>query len=210
MQLIDSCAWPTVALIALMIFREPLLERMRSLRSVTAGRFAAEFGDVEPQVDEAIGAEAERAAAESSAGPEEPRTDKSASVEFRILDGFQEIAIVADDNPSYAVVASWSLLERILSNYLETVWEPSGARRPFPRSGVTVLNELQRMHLLEPQTIEALGSLRRLRNEVAHGSINPEVGAATAYVQNTSALAEKILMRIPFYMGAKRQESTRA
>jgi hypothetical protein len=110
-----------------------------------------------------------------------------------INDAFRALAVQADDNPSYAVVASWSLFESAMTNALEMIWlDPRNARRGFPRSGAAVLNELTRMKVLTPETHQAVGSLRGLRNEVAHGAVNPEPGAAAAYVQNVQAMAEAI------------------
>lgn len=191
-----SLVWPVMAVVVVLVFRVPIAKRIETLRSASAGPsgFAAEFGDVEPQVEDALDAEANRA-------QEQGRTsERTASGEYLQQDhplslahAFMQLALQAEDNPSYAVLASWSLLESVMRNALEMVWiDPRNRNRPFQRSGVAVISELQRLELITPELVTALHGLRRLRNDVAHAALKPEVGAATAYVDNTSILADVI------------------
>jgi len=205
-------AWPLVVVVTLILFRGPISRRLQQLRSVTAGSFAAQFGELEAEVSEAVEAEEaanptreppghatrepvgdEAAGGESAPAADADRTRQSLS--DRPEAPFRRLALQAADNPSYAVVASWELLQNVLSNYLESSWTSVG--RPFPRTFAALAAELQRRRLITPETQRAVDGLRRLRNDVAHGAQNPEAGAATAYVQSAEAIAEAVMANMP-------------
>ncbi|MGA3523781.1 hypothetical protein [Melissospora conviva] len=163
---------------------------MEQLRSVSAGSFAAEFGEAERQVDRAIEAEATRVVTdENGSGPEAP----SSAETNRLEAGFKEIALRAGENPSYSVVASWSLLGQIMASIASDLL-PANIRRPFGSgsSYLPVVKVLHEQGVISDETAAALDSLRRLRNEVAHGATAPEPGAALAYVRSANDLAEVI------------------
>jgi hypothetical protein len=188
-EIIGHVVWPAVVLTALLIYRRPLIERIKRLKRLEGKGFAAEFGDVEPEIAEALEAEAARPVRVT----ESVMTPEDVSEQTDLDDRFTAIALKADENPSYAVVASWAELESVIRNGLEHVWDGTTSRgRRFPRSGAAALDELLRLDMLTPETDRALQSLRRLRNEVAHGAVQPDGGSATAYVHNARALAEAI------------------
>ncbi|WP_409073528.1 hypothetical protein [Micromonospora chalcea] len=171
------------------MLRKPIMKRIEQLRSVSAGGFAAEFGEVERQVDRAIEAEATRAVSDEEAGGPEP---PSSAETDRLEAGFKEIALRAGENPSYSVVASWSLLGEIMVSVAADLLPK--LRRSFGSgsSYLPVIRALREQGVISDETASALDSLRRLRNEVAHGVTAPEAGAAVAYVRSANDLAEVI------------------
>ncbi|MEU7776841.1 hypothetical protein [Micromonospora parva] len=188
--LVGHLAWPVSVLVIVLVLRKPIMKRMEQLRSVSAGSFAAEFGEAERQVDRAIEAEATRAVTDEEAGgPEAP----SSAETDRLEAGFKEFALRAGENPSYSVVASWSLLGEIMASIAADLL-PANLRRSFG-SGSSYLPVIRALHeqgVISDETASALDSLRRLRNEVAHGTTEPEPGAAVAYVRSANDLAEVI------------------
>ncbi|MBY8873205.1 hypothetical protein K7640_15320 [Micromonospora sp. PLK6-60] len=185
--LVGHLTWPALALTVLLVLRKPLAKRVGQLRSVSAGSFAAEFGEAERQVERAIEAEATRSeTVEAPGGPEAP---SGAEID-RLEDGFREIALRASENPSYSVVASWSLLGEIMASAAADVM-PRNIRQRLGSSSpaYTLISALHGQGVISDETTEALNSLRALRNDVAHGKTAPEAGAAVAYVRSVNDIA---------------------
>src|SRR5690349_11197975 len=107
-------AWPLLAAGVLFAFRKAIAKRLEDLRSLKAGSFAADFGQVEHQVDQALESEAARSHGRGTGNnTEAPNTDSRTvpSLDPDLSEGFDHLARMADDNPSYSVVSAWTLLE---------------------------------------------------------------------------------------------------
>ncbi|WP_130510103.1 hypothetical protein [Krasilnikovia cinnamomea] len=190
--MVDHLVWPAVALTALLVLRKPISARIGQLKSLSAGSFGAEFGEAERQVEQAVEAEANRVEdVDHLAIAEAPVV---AEID-RLEHGFQEIARSAGNNPTYAVVASWGLLEDILASAAADV-SPLNVRSRLGAgrsvSGRTATSILLEQGAISDDTYRALASLRSLRNDVAHGKAAPEPGAALAYVQSANELADVV------------------
>lgn len=59
-ELIGQLVWPAMIVAVLVMFRRPIARRVETLRTVSAGSFAAEFGKVEPQLDRALAQQPDR------------------------------------------------------------------------------------------------------------------------------------------------------
>jgi hypothetical protein len=216
-SLAGDLAWPVVVLVVLFLFREPIAKRIENLKSLKAGNFAAEFSAVEPTLDRAKEAEASRRSGEaqetrddgtekdksipekgSGVGTGRPPERRRQESFWSSMDQqFDQIALHADENPSFAVVASWNKVEQAGSQALEEVWSRvQEGNRDFPHTGPAALNEIQRLQLVSPETAEALKEFGRLRNEVAHGALKPDVGAATAYAGGAKELTRTMVERV--------------
>lgn len=187
--LVGDLAWPAVVLTALLLLRKPISERLAQLRSVSAGSFAAEFGEAERQVERAVEGELSRSETEEAGGTAAP---SSAEID-RLEDGFREIALRASENPSYSVVAAWALLADIMAKAVADV-APVNRRQRLRggRSAWEMMKALRDQGVISEETLGALSSLRTLRDRVAHGVTAPEAGAALAYVRSINDLAAVI------------------
>jgi hypothetical protein len=184
--LVGHLVWPAVAVAALLILRKPLAVRLKNLRAVKAGSFGAEFGETEPLVEQALEAEALEETKRTELAPADALDARGDDLDG-LIDGFKEIAQRASENPSYAVVASWTQLERAMFTAVAEL-QPTelGARVNSGRAAQVLLQQRFFSH----GTYEAIGALRNLRNEVAHGLSAPEAGAALGYVRAVSEITQ--------------------
>jgi hypothetical protein len=196
--LVSHLAWPAVAVTVLLVLRRPIATRLKSLRSVKAGSFGAEFGHAERQVEQALEAEADRTKGTPAEVLEADQSDLDG-----LADGFREIALRAGENPSYSVVASWAQLEQLMFSVAADLQPEIARARVNPvRAAQTLLER----SVISFETYEAIAALRHLRNEVAHGLSAPEAGAALGYVRSVNDIARLIHRHLALLRRLRRLE----
>jgi hypothetical protein len=200
--LVGHLVWPTAAVTALLVLRKPIAARLKNLRSVKAGSFGAEFGEAERQVEQALEVEANRA----NGTPADALEAAQSHDLDGLTDGFKEIAQRASENPSYAVVASWTLLEHQIRSTAADV-QPTDVRARVNPSRAT--RTLLEQGVISDETHEAITALRHLRNEVAHGLSAPEAGAAVGYVRSVDEVARLIYRRLALLRRLRRLQEDR-
>ncbi|WP_329106143.1 hypothetical protein OG792_00120 [Micromonospora sp. NBC_01699] len=136
--------------------------------------------------------------------PPRPRTapgrgaggNRSAAGSSAQLDrGFRDIALRAEQNPAYAVDAAWSALEDAMSGALNDVRTGGFVDRAgaaVRRQGVALAQTLLDHGAISPVTYQAITSLGRLRDQVTHGSMSPQPGAAVGYVRSVNDIARAV------------------
>lgn len=109
--------------------------------------------------------------------------------------GFRDIALRAEQNPAYAVDAAWSALEDAMSGALDDVRTGEFVDRAgaaVRRQGAALAQKLLDHGVISPVTYQAITSLGRLRDQVAHGSMSPQPGSAVGYVRSVNDIARAV------------------
>jgi hypothetical protein len=183
-SLVASLAWPVVVIVLAIIFRTHiahLLGRIKSYKGMGQEvTFGHELANAENSVLEAV-----RSAATGSSKPDQ-------------IDAIEPspLARKADANPSFVVIHAWEQVARAVL-YLADVGPPAES---FPAQPIStgLLNELQKLHLVNSDFTTAVLELRELRNQVAHGEHNPTAGEAVAYAESAQVLAATARMMADF------------
>ncbi len=170
-KLVEALAWPVVVLIAVSLFRQPIIDLIPTLRRFRYKEFEMEFGRelLETQHRVAV------------IRPTEPQ------VRLADVETFARLHHVAAAAPSAAVLEAWREVERataeVASSYGLTAtggsWE--------------LFLGLHNQKVLDSTEMEALEGLRKLRNKVAHAR-DGEVSEAQAlqYAEIALTMAERI------------------
>jgi hypothetical protein len=199
-DVVGHLAWPAVVLVLFLVFRKQISEQVRRLSRFEGPTFVLQFEtQVEPSVEKALSAEAARpvrVTEESNESLELVRERERSDIEGR----FRPVALAAGENPSYAVVAAWSALEEVAIRAAQQAAPELFTGQGLPRFN-TALDAISRRDLLTPASQDALRELRALRNKTAHGTLKPDQGSATAYVETARKLAWAI------WVGAVLRES---
>ncbi|GLW92877.1 hypothetical protein [Actinokineospora globicatena] len=170
-QIIGALAWPTFALVIILVVRKPLVAMLKdvALRRLKVGPFEAEWERVTADVKDQIGAQ-------PPVGEDAPH-----ALEIELS---SEVAVA----PAVAVLEAFSLIEREIRDIL------TAAGITDVRGGAVVLaREALRRELISRESVSSVKGLSVLRNLVAHGSAR-EVSSAQAaeYV----ALADAVLFAL--------------
>lgn len=162
--LVDSVAWPAVAITALLVLRRPLGRLLSLVEGLKYKDFSMTF---QRQAEEA----------RKALPPAEPDD------EFARL-------LASDITPASVVLEAWNLIERTAAERSRELGFAEGGRVIESREAVSYL---ERNGGLSPPTTETLSSLRLMRNQAATasaGGITRE--AARAYVEAAAATREQI------------------
>ncbi|MFE9232844.1 hypothetical protein [Cellulosimicrobium funkei] len=177
-------SWPVVVLVAILVFRVPLSERIRALRKAKVGDNELEFSETlreaEESVDSAIGEPPPATDSGGSRGPSEPRPDKP---DPGVDSEADELLRKAEDNPSSSMLIAWERFVREQHELIQ-ILRPSQRRR----SPIAIAEELAGRNIVNHQYVAAVSDLRAMRNAIAHGEHVPTPGEAVTYVQ----LAEEL------------------
>jgi hypothetical protein len=145
--ILASLAWPTVALVALVLLREPLRDLLRRLRSAQGPGFGIDFGrDLDSVETEARGL------------PGPPPTAIQVPPASR-LDGLLTVASIS---PSAAILDAWREIEFSVEASIRS--KPLSPRRSMVDMVALAVRELD----APPALRHILDELRRMRNAVAH------------------------------------------
>ena len=145
-QLLDAVAWPLVILAGFLIFRKPIAERIRRLRTLKGKNWAAEF---EQEI-----ATLQYEASQQLAQP-------VAAAPATLPDAWELVSIY----PRGAVVEAWLGVESELIAATRRINIDIPSASPF-----RVVQELVRHEHLSPAIAELISELRRLRNEAVHAT----------------------------------------
>lgn len=138
-RLVESLAWPVVALLGAMLFRAPLLQVMRTLRSV-------KYKDAEVSFDAAV---------------DELTTDAK-NAGFTVLYPMSTVPTVKD--PRSFVLDEWLEIERLLK---DSAMSLGVAQQPSPSLN-TILSALTKSGHIDAQLANVIRSLQATRNSAVH------------------------------------------
>lgn len=171
-DLVKSLAWPASLVLAVLVFRKPLLELIPALRRLRFKEFEIEFGR------ELL--EAERRATTLRPSPVQRPLEAEAVP--------QRLRQIASVSPSAAILEAWRDVEAAAAE--------AGSRRGISVTGGTweLFLALEKEGVLNSTEAAILNSLRQLRNKVAHTPegelINEE--QALRYAAIAARLAEAL------------------
>lgn len=167
-KLVDSLAWPVVALILGGVFKKQLKELLPFMKKLKAGPLEAEFER-----------EAERVLEEVS---NVTAANVSAGLQGQIS-GYTSQEIVgellnAKNDPSGTILEGWSKVDGELHKFgrqMQIIHDP------LENTG-KVYSKILQTGGLPTGTVEILRELKDLRNKVAHAKVAPSVDAAQRYL----------------------------
>jgi hypothetical protein len=147
LQFVAALAWPAVVLILAFAYREAIGRMLdRPPTRVKVGPLEVEWAETERAVAVAL----------ATGAAETARSTLSGS----LLD---RLAALAETDPSGAIIAAWSEVERALRDRLGSIGQQPSV------SGTTLTHLARESGLISAQTEEAINGLRVLRNLSAHG-----------------------------------------
>jgi sulfite reductase alpha subunit-like flavoprotein len=190
-KVIESIAWPAVALILGLVFRKRLLELLPTMKKFKAGPVEAEFELATKQV--LVDASKEVASATPPAIAEELQADDTTkNIVFELL--------TARTDPAGMILEGWSKIDGQLHqlgrqiNLIDDPLESTGK----------VYSKIKLADVLPPATFKLIDELRELRNKVAHVKVIPTVDAAQDYLVAVARVVDLIKnyrKKLPNYKG---------
>ncbi|MDP2030487.1 MAG: hypothetical protein Q8K12_12680 [Thiobacillus sp.] len=180
-KVIESLAWPMVALVLGLVFRKKLLDLIPAIRRLKAGPLEAEFELAAKQV--LVNA------AEASL-QNKPIT--SGSAEDKRDEGRNEIVaslLNARNDPAGMILAGWAKVDGELfrlGRQLGDIVDPL-------TSTTKVYESVMSSNVLPVETRRLIRELRELRNKVAHVKVVPSSDSAQDYVLAVDRVVELIL-----------------
>jgi len=172
-EMTKALAWPLVALVALVVYRNPLLGLVRRLRSFKYREAEAVFDEQAVRVAESIAVIPQRSLA---------------AVSDQVDEHLFELAQLS---PRAAVVEVWARIEARLRDML-----PPQAAVAQPRTAHEMIKVLREADLINHATETALRGLMQLRNLAVH-SHEDELSAQKALDFITLANAVLWVLRAP-------------
>lgn len=181
----DLLSWPVMALVIVLLLLKPirkLIGRVRGARGFGAEvEFGKEVKNVENNVYEVLDEETE---SEDGAAR---TTNKTSSKPLDLVLSNGEVRRVVPDptqDPSGAILVSWEGLLQTLTDLART---GMGRGRP-PRSPSAVIAKLSSSGVISDSFLESVTGLRNIRDQVAHGQVNPSSGVARTYFERAGQL----------------------
>lgn len=150
-SLVDSLIWPTVAIIFLFKFSDPLAKVVKSLARMKYKDFELDFGNELDSIESTV--------------PELAFTTLDVNIEKEI----EEVAVVS---PMAAIPLTWSHVEAELSNVINRL--AISPDYPAYNSALRNIELLKEHDYISIQDYNLLNELRKLRNSVAHNRVDPE------------------------------------
>jgi len=170
-KLVEFAAWPLVALILGLTFRQKLLELLTALRRLKAGPLEAEFDLAAKQAL----ADSEEAKVFTAASSSRESTEAGVGIYVEhVIDKLRETR----GDPTGSVLRGWAKLDAELF----LLGEQIGLGFSPVESQYRVYQSLLSSGALPPQVQNLVMQLHELRNSVAHNVAQPTVAAAQDYV----------------------------
>lgn len=195
-NLVDSLAWPVVALALGLVFRRKLIDLILSLRKLKAGPVEAEF---ELAAKQAL-ANAEEVKPQEEVEVTATTTENSSSGDRQVIARLRE----ARSDPAGAILEGWAKVDGELFRLgvqMGTVFDP------LENTGMAYSAVLA-SGILPVQTIILVRELHELRNKVAHVKVHPTPEAAQDYLLAVDRACELIFnfrKNLPNYGPSNRQ-----
>lgn len=169
-KLIDSLAWPLVALVFGLIFRKKLLDMIPAIRKIKAGPLEAEFELSAKEIRIDAAEVAIKSKATKVGGPETQREEGRKEIVESLLS--------ARNDPAGIILEGWSRVDGELfrlGHKLGDIVDPL-------TSTTKVYESVMSSGVLSFETSRLIRELRDLRNKVAHVKVIPTADAAQDYI----------------------------
>jgi hypothetical protein len=174
-------SWPVAVVVVGLALRKPLTELLPKLKSYEGLGQKLSFGDRLAETEESV-----EQAAESISQEADRKQIETPAEGQEDTDTFDALALLAANNPSYAIVLAFGQVERALNALYEASLKT--AEGPTPRNTNLQLKMLQQHGVINEFFVGATNDLKELRDRIAHGQHNPTSGEAVTYVKTAQVL----------------------
>lgn len=204
-SIVGSMAAPITVVVALIIFRNPLVDLIGRVTSYEGlgqkVQFGKQLASAEKTVsDAAAQATSDRGRKTSGSTSATPEVEQNKSPDDMQEEPAQSgsigwdlekvgLAKVASENPSYTIIRAWEELTGSLERLVATVLPDASPRNP-----IRLLPELAMKGIVNDSFVSGARELVDLRNRVAHGRSNPTPGEAVAYAEAARVLGNTATM----------------
>jgi hypothetical protein len=194
--IVNSLAWPIASILMVLIFKEPFIDLIKNIESLSYKGAVAKFGkttehlaieiDKEFPIQEPLEIQVAdqiqiREATAAAAEPAE-RLEASSS-ETLPRDAFDEIYFKLEESPSLAITLAWTKLEieAMLALKRHKYFEE---KKEIVINSYNILNGLREKNLLDKKQLQIFNGLRKLRNNAIHRIRLPiPEGIALGYIE---------------------------
>lgn len=190
-KIIESLAWPVVALILGIAFKKRLLELLPTMKKFKAGPVEAEFE---------LAAKKVLAEASQDTVTVAPSVPNEIQESERTSDQIVSELLSARGDPTRIILEGWARIDgqlHQLGRQIDVVHDPL-------ESTDKVYSAIMNADVLPPHTFKLLRELKGLRNKVAHAQVIPTVEAAQDYLVAVNRVIELIVnyrKKLPNYKG---------
>lgn len=178
-SLVASLAWPVLVLVALLIFRKPLIGLIA--RATDIELFGAKVR---------LGKEIQRAAVSTEAAvasvQSRPEFDTTGKPRSRAADKNPWLATLGE-SPSLAAIYAWAGLEKSLRKLASAFGDASS---PSSVSVTDLLAGLEKNAVLEPEFTRAAHDLRLIRNRIAYGTATISEAEGLSFINSAWQLSQ--------------------
>lgn len=179
-KIIDSLAWPIVALVLGMAFKRRLLELLPTIKKFKAGPVEAEFELAAKKVLAETSQETTTVAPPVANEEQQPDTT---------TDEIVSDLLSARGDPSRMILEGWAKIDgqlHQLGRQINVIHDPL-------ESIDNVYHAIMEADVLPPHTFKLLRELKGLRNKVANAQVIPTVDAAQDYLVAANRVVELII-----------------
>jgi len=179
-KVIESLAWPIVAIVLGIAFKKRLLELIPTLKKFKAGPVEAEFELATKKV-------LAEASQEIAIIP--PTTIEEVQQEENTTKTIVSELLSARTDPTGMILEAWSKVDgqlHQLGRQIDVIHDP------FESTG-KVYSKIMEAGVLPPGALNLLRELKDLRNKVAHAKVIPTVSAAQDYLVAVDRVVDLII-----------------
>ncbi|WP_091093922.1 hypothetical protein [Nonomuraea wenchangensis] len=173
-------SWPVLALIAVFLFRKPLTDLIKRIKTYEGLGQTITFGEELAQLEQEAESLGEVPALGDGRTPEEAddEAEPVSGIPAEERAAIDRFVMLAEQAPSAAIIDAWLKIELSLHRLVKLAGLPSDGRN---RSAQAAARALVGADVLPRDILRQLDSFRSLRNRVAHGDHVPTPGEALAY-----------------------------
>lgn len=187
-ELLHVVSWPLVAVLAIVVFRAAIVDKLPSLRELQLGAVKASFEkearSVESRAEQATLKTPKGPAATPSRAESSPAAQLEAFIELSSVGHLDDAQVIAATSPTAAIMLAY--------RQLEVTARAAGRLLGLPAASPDLItNVLKQLGDLD-EFLPVVSELRRLRNEVTHSPRSVSVDAALSFVSATQQVADTI------------------
>jgi hypothetical protein len=203
LDFISSLAWPITLIVFLVLFRTAIGKLLTRLtRAEVAGQkfdFGTELKAAEHSTEAAIdaaresnestppGAAADTSPPSSDGDREAPAREDREPGRASSGPSSEEVrSLLVSSQPTGLVMRSWISIESAVNSLHEKIFGDDRSKRPTTTQ--RQINELA--SYLPEDAVDSIQRMRKMRNEVAHGNAQVDLGEAIAYAETAATVVD--------------------
>ncbi|MBE1498253.1 hypothetical protein H4696_005353 [Amycolatopsis lexingtonensis] len=191
LDFVSSLAWPLTLIVFLIIFRSSIGTLLTRLtRAEVAGQkfdFGSELKAAESSTEAAI--DAAQRAGEPPSSDDAEVSEEDIDEEYQPPSRSEKVkSLIVGSQPTGLVMQSWLTIESAIGDLHEKLF---GAHRGTKLT--TVQRQIDELvPYLPADAVDSIRRMRKMRNEVAHGNAQVDLGEAIAYAETAAAVVDLI------------------